>query len=203
MEKLHVLGTGYALATRCDNTCFAITNDHGTLPTGADLQYSDDQGATWTDFASPRTSATQYDAPGGDFPSGVLLWRVRSLNAEGTAGPWSEAVSFLCFAAPDPPILDSDGKPFLTVINSRHPQGKEAALVRQPIREKFGIDATIFDCQALEEADIQNLLQQLLYAFPLQELKVYLPRWLDALEEDHPLKAQLYVWRKKYEQIFQ
>ena len=31
MEKLHVLGTGFALATRCYNTCFAITNDHGTL----------------------------------------------------------------------------------------------------------------------------------------------------------------------------
>lgn len=90
-------------------------SDTGAAPTGADLQYSDDQGATWTDFASPRSSATQYDAPGGGFPPGVLLWRVRSLNAEGTAGPWSEAVSFLCFAAPDPPILDSDGKPFLTV----------------------------------------------------------------------------------------
>ena len=31
MEKLTVLGTGYALATRCYNTCFAITNDQGTL----------------------------------------------------------------------------------------------------------------------------------------------------------------------------
>ena len=90
-------------------------SDTGAAPTGADLQYSDDQGATWTDFASPRTSATQYDAPGGGFPPGVLLWRVRSLNADGVAGPWSDAVSFLCFAAPDPPILDSDGKPFLTV----------------------------------------------------------------------------------------
>lgn len=90
-------------------------SDTGAAPAGADLQYFDDQGATWTDFASPRTSATQYDAPGGGFPPGVLLWRVRSLNAEGTAGPWSEAVSFLCFAAPDPPIIDSDGKPFLTV----------------------------------------------------------------------------------------
>lgn len=90
-------------------------SDTGAAPTGADLQYSADQGTTWTTFASPRSTATQYDAPGGGFPSGVLMWRVRSLNAEGTAGPWSEAVSFLCFAAPDPPILDSDGKPFLTV----------------------------------------------------------------------------------------
>ena len=31
MEKLHVLGTGFALATRCYNTCFAMTNDKGTL----------------------------------------------------------------------------------------------------------------------------------------------------------------------------
>lgn len=31
MEQLHVLGTGYALATRCYNTCFAITNEQGTL----------------------------------------------------------------------------------------------------------------------------------------------------------------------------
>ena len=31
MEKLHVLGTGYALATRVYNTCFAITNEQGTL----------------------------------------------------------------------------------------------------------------------------------------------------------------------------
>ena len=31
MERLTVLGTGYALATRCYNTCFAITNDCGTL----------------------------------------------------------------------------------------------------------------------------------------------------------------------------
>lgn len=31
MEKLHVLGTGYAFATRCYNTCFAIENDEGLL----------------------------------------------------------------------------------------------------------------------------------------------------------------------------
>ena len=31
MEKLHVLGTGYALATRCYNTCFALQNDRGIL----------------------------------------------------------------------------------------------------------------------------------------------------------------------------
>ena len=31
MKKLYVLGTGYALATKCYNTCFALKNDAGTL----------------------------------------------------------------------------------------------------------------------------------------------------------------------------
>lgn len=31
MERLHVLGTGYALATRCYNTCFALENERGLL----------------------------------------------------------------------------------------------------------------------------------------------------------------------------
>lgn len=39
---------------------------------------------------------------------------------------------------------------------------------------------------------IQELLQELLYAFPMQELRVYLPRWMDALEYDHPVKSTLY-----------
>ena len=39
---------------------------------------------------------------------------------------------------------------------------------------------------------IAQLLRDLLYAFPMKELRVYLPRWMDALEADHPVKAALY-----------
>ena len=87
--------------------------------------------------------------------------------------------------------MQKTGKPFLTIINSRHPQGKEALAVQQQLRDRYGIEAAVFDCQALEEADIAAMLQKLLYAFPLQELKVYLPRWLDALPKDDPIKASI------------
>ena len=39
---------------------------------------------------------------------------------------------------------------------------------------------------------IAELLKSLLYAFPMTELRITLPRWLDALEEDHPVKRALY-----------
>ena len=90
-------------------------------------------------------------------------------------------------------ILDmqATGKPFLVIINSRNPGGKEAKAVQDQLYERFGIDAAIADCQALEISDIQQLLQKLLYAFPMQELRIFLPRWMDALEEAHPVKTGL------------
>ena len=84
------------------------------------------------------------------------------------------------------------GKPFLVVINSRTPGSAEAKGLKEHIRETYGIDAMIADCQALDEAGIAGLLQGLLYAFPMKQLQVFLPRWVDALEQDHPVKAALY-----------
>ena len=84
------------------------------------------------------------------------------------------------------------GKPFLVMINSRNPSGEAAENVRQSIRQEFGIEAMTADCQAMELGGIRQLLQKLLYTFPMAELHVHLPRWLDALEEDHPVKTAVY-----------
>jgi stage IV sporulation protein A len=83
------------------------------------------------------------------------------------------------------------GKPFLTIINSKHPMGEAAKAVQQRIKESFEISSFIADCQAMDSEDISRMLNALLYAFPMQELRIYLPRWMDALEWTHPVKAQL------------
>ncbi len=84
------------------------------------------------------------------------------------------------------------GKPFLVIINSRNPEGPAAQSIKEAIYRDYGLSAMAADCQAMDIQDICQLLQQLLYAFPLQQLRVYLPRWMDALEMDHPVKAALY-----------
>ena len=88
--------------------------------------------------------------------------------------------------------MKATGKPFLVIINSRNPTSDAAAAVRDQIKYQFGVDPAIADCQALDGAGIAGLLRQLLYAFPMQELRVYLPRWMDALEPEHPVKHALY-----------
>ena len=88
--------------------------------------------------------------------------------------------------------MQATGKPFLVIINSRLPSGDAAKGLRQQLKEQFGIDAVIADCQALDTDAICQLLKEILYAFPMQELRVYFPRWMDALEPDNPVKATLY-----------
>jgi len=88
--------------------------------------------------------------------------------------------------------MQATKKPFLVVINSRTPHAEPAKVLKSQLRENYGVDAVIADCQALDSSSIAGLLNELLYAFPMKELRVYLPRWMDALETEHPVKAALY-----------
>lgn len=87
--------------------------------------------------------------------------------------------------------MQKTGKPYLVIINSKYPSGEAARQVQQSIKETFGVDAMIADCQALDLDGIGELLKKLLYSFPMHSLNIYLPRWLDALEDSHDVKSQL------------
>ena len=91
-------------------------------------------------------------------------------------------------------ILDmqATGKPFLVIVNSRNPNCDGVRMIRDRIREEFGVEAMAADCQALDVEGIGRLLQKLLYAFPVEQVCFFMPRWVDALEGDHPVKAALY-----------
>lgn len=88
--------------------------------------------------------------------------------------------------------MQKTGKPFIIIINSRNPAGEAARSVRDSIQKEYGIIPMIADCQTLDAEGISSLLKALLYAFPMTELRITLPRWLDALEDDHPVKTALY-----------
>ena len=88
--------------------------------------------------------------------------------------------------------MQATGKPYLVIINSRNPAGEAANTVKNQIHKEYGIEPIVADCQALDVEGICALLKALLYAFPMTELRITLPRWLDALEEEHPVKAALH-----------
>ena len=48
------------------------------------------------------------------------------------------------------------------------------------------------NCLELDEDAVAAILKAVLYEFPMQELDLFLPPWVDALPADHPIKAGLY-----------
>ena len=88
--------------------------------------------------------------------------------------------------------MQATGKPFIVIVNSTAPDAESARSVRDSLQADFGVTALTLDCQAADIEEINHILQALLYAFPMQSLCVHLPRWLDALEMEHPVKNTLY-----------
>jgi len=89
--------------------------------------------------------------------------------------------------------MKATGKPFLVIVNSAAPNGEAALGLRDQLAKEHGLQVVTADCQALDKEGINRLLRQLLYSFPLRQLNVHLPRWMDALEPEHPVKAALYT----------
>ena len=89
--------------------------------------------------------------------------------------------------------LEATGKPFLVIVNTRNPGSDTSGAVQDLLRSRYGVESIAADCQALDEEGIVQLLEQLLLSFPLQQIRVYLPRWLDALEADHAVKSAIYT----------
>lgn len=49
------------------------------------------------------------------------------------------------------------------------------------------------NCLELDEDAVAAILKAVLYEFPMQELDLFLPPWVDALAQDHPIKSALYT----------
>ena len=47
------------------------------------------------------------------------------------------------------------------------------------------------NCDQLRKEDILHMLEKVLYEFPLQQMEFYIPKWVELLADDHPLKAEL------------
>lgn len=88
--------------------------------------------------------------------------------------------------------MQATGKPFLVVVNSVAPNSADARALRDYIAQTYGVCAVTADCQGMHETELKELLRELLYAFPMREMRVFLPAWVQALEPDAPLKMALY-----------
>ncbi len=87
--------------------------------------------------------------------------------------------------------LKAIGKPFVIVLNSRAPEGDEPQRLRQVLAEKYGVPVLLLNVKEMSLGDIQSVFEQVLFEFPLREIRLNVPGWLNALDEGHWLVAHV------------
>ena len=89
--------------------------------------------------------------------------------------------------------LKALGKPFLVLLNSAYPQSDRAKAIQADIMDRYDVTCMRCNCLELDEDDVTSIIKGVLYEFPVKELDLFLPPWVDALPYDHPIKNELYA----------
>ncbi len=89
--------------------------------------------------------------------------------------------------------LDALGKPYVILLNSTHPDAPETRQLAEGMARDYAHTVLPVSCVDLDAAALGDILRQVLYEFPVQELDFALPGWVNRLETGHWLQAQVYA----------
>lgn len=83
-------------------------------------------------------------------------------------------------------------KPFAIVLNSNSPYSEYTRSLAQDLEEKYDAPVIPADCSNLEIDDINQIFSRVLYEFPIEQININFPRWVDSLDHSHWLKTSLF-----------
>ncbi len=71
-----------------------------------------------------------------------------------------------------------------------YPDSEESAALPRRYR-KYGVPVQPVNCLELNEDDIKQILSRVLFEFPIKEICISFPRWINSLPLDHWLRSDL------------
>lgn len=87
--------------------------------------------------------------------------------------------------------LKALNKPFVVILNSAYPQSDSTLALKAELEKKYNCAVLPIDCMGITPEDINEVLHCMLLEFPVDEVNVKLPGWLDCLEHSHWFKKDI------------
>ena len=83
-------------------------------------------------------------------------------------------------------------KPFVIVLNSDNPYSDYTKELARKLEAKYETAVLPTNCANLNMDDINDIFGKVLYEFPIERININFPGWIDGLNDEHPLKKELY-----------
>lgn len=87
--------------------------------------------------------------------------------------------------------LKAINKPFIVLLNCMYPDSDEARATAKDLCEKYGVTVLPVNCLELDDDTIKEILSKILFEFPIKEICISYPRWINALPLDHWLRHDI------------
>lgn len=82
-------------------------------------------------------------------------------------------------------------KPFVLILNSVFPESQQTMKLKKELEDKYNVPVIPLNCARMEIEDINKVLENILFEFPIREIRISLPKWIEGLEINHWLKNQI------------
>ncbi len=89
--------------------------------------------------------------------------------------------------------LTKMGKPFVIILNTQYPEKPETEELRCYLEAQYHAPVVAINCLTLSEQEIKEIMRQVLLTFPVKEIGIHLPIWMDALDDAHKIKQEIYA----------
>ncbi len=86
--------------------------------------------------------------------------------------------------------LKDINKPFIIILNTIRPQSPEAMDLAEELSEKYDVPVLPVNCAELNQKDVLFILEKVLFEFPVNEVNISLPLWVEELESIHWLRQK-------------
>lgn len=94
-------------------------------------------------------------------------------------------------------------KPFIIVLNTKHPNLDSTIALRESLEEKYQVSVVIVDCLNMGIEDVEKIFEKILLEFPVKEISINLPGWVEGLSRDHWIKNKIFQSIKESIQLLQ
>ncbi|SDZ16568.1 stage IV sporulation protein A [Proteiniborus ethanoligenes] len=88
-------------------------------------------------------------------------------------------------------------KPFVILLNSKHPELDSTIALRENLEEKYKVPVIAVDCLNMEMPEINKILEKVLLEFPIKEININLPKWVEGLPKNHWVKTSVLNYIKE------
>lgn len=94
--------------------------------------------------------------------------------------------------------LQKIGKPFIVLLNSANPDKDETRTLAEELEEKYHTSVIPVNCLRLGKEDITYIMERILSSFPVKLINFSLPKWVELLDENDPVRMGVLKCIREY-----